>query len=229
MSLLDHPYTIFYISHFLDPFLLYCFTYNALFAIGVALLWEFFEYGLFHTFGNYSILFLEEFSADGQLESIEDILFYDIGGAVVAVFLARGILKLVQAPPAKRFSVQWKAWPLLLLFLAKTLLLSPVASVGWDCIDMLEDWCLDNGRMLLPWGMFVIAPVNTAFILWFYNDDQGPTKWYILITAWLLFATAFQTIVPGAFVALVLFSVAALGLWLYSLVRPGRYTRLGAR
>ena len=94
---------------------------------------------------------------------------------------------------------------------------------------MLEDWCLDNGRMLLPWGMFVIAPVNTAFILWFYNDDQGPTKWYILITAWLLFATAFQTFVPGAFLALVLFAVAALGLWLYSLVRPGRYTRLGAQ
>lgn len=226
MSLLDHPYTIYYVSHFLDPFLLYCFTYNALFAVGVAVLWEFLEYAIYQLNGNYSILFLQ--SGVTAMESIEDILIFDIGGAVVAVFLAYGVLKLVQALPEKRFSVQWKAWPLLLLFFLKAFLLSPVASVGWDCIDMLEDWCMDDGRMLLPWGMFVIAPVNTGFILWFYNDDQGPAKWYILITAWLLFATAFQTLVPGAFLALVLFAVAALGLWAYSAVRPGRYERLGA-
>ena len=222
MSLLDHPYTIFYVSHFLDPFLLYCFTYNALFAIGIAVLWEFLEYALFHTVGNYSILFLEEFQSEGELESIEDILFYDIGGAVVSVFLAYSMFRLL-SKPAARFNVAWKAWPQLLIFLCKTILLSPTASVGWECIDLLNDWCVE-GYMLFPWGMLLIVPVNTAFVLWFYNDETGSEKWYILLAAWLLFATAFQRLVPGAFLALVSTAVAASVLWVYGIVPKTKTT-----
>ena len=214
-----HPFFIFYIGHIIDSFLLYCLTTNPLLSIGVAVLWEILEYGLFSIFGNYSPLFLEGFNnEDGELESLTDILIYDIGGAIVAVTYAHFLYKAIGLNMKARIRLSWKNLLEFLPLLLKVLLLSPVAALGWECAAVVESWCQSNGYMLFPWGMLIIVPVNTLFILHFFAGSKE--RWWLVGSAWLLFATAFQRVVPGAFLAISLFSFLTIMLWLYVLFRP---------
>ena len=210
-----HPFSIFYIGHIIDPFLLYCLTTNALLSIGVAVLWEILEYGLFSIFGNYSPLFLEGFNnEDGEMESLTDILIYDIGGAIVAVSFAHVLYRALQIKMTERVKLSWKTWTELLPIIVKAICLSPVAALGWECAALVESWCQSNGYMLFPWGMLVIVPVNTLFILHFFAGAKE--IWWLVGSAWLLFATAFQRTVAGAFLAFCLFAFLTLTLWLYT-------------
>jgi hypothetical protein len=216
-----HPFFIFYIGHILDPFLLYCLTTSAFWSIGVAVLWEIVEYGLFSIFGNYSPLFLEGFNNDeGELESLTDILIFDIGGAIVAVAYASVIIEedivFHRQVAEPRIRLSWQNWRQILPLLVKVLVLSPLAALGWECAAIVEGWCQSNGYMLFPWGMLAIVPINTAFILYYF---EGSERWWIVGSAWLLFATAFQRAVPGALLALSLFAFLTVAIWLYGLFR----------
>ena len=222
-----HPFFIFYIGHIIDPFLLYCLTTNALFSIGVAVLWEILEYGLFSIFGNYSPLFLEGFNnEDGELESLTDILIYDIGGAIVAVAYAHVLYNAIGAERRARLRVSWGTIVDFVPLVAKVLVLSPLAALGWECAAVVQSWCQSNGYLLFPWGMLAIVPLNTVFILYYF--EAGSERWWIVGSAWLLFLTAFQRVVPGAFLALLLFTFLTIMLWLYLLFQKNRenYKRL---
>jgi hypothetical protein len=210
-----HPFFIFYIGHILDPFFLYCLTTNANVSIGVAILWEILEYGIFSIFGNYSPLFLE--LEDSEVESLTDILIYDIGGAIVAVAYASALSESGQVAIEPRIRLSWQNWTEILPLLVKVLVLSPMSALGWECATVVESWCQSNGYMLFPWGMLAIVPVNTAFILYYF--EAGSERWWIVGSAWLLFATAFQRAVPGALLALSLFAFLTVALWLYGLFR----------
>ena len=218
-----HPFFIFYIGHIIDPFLLYCLTTNAFFSIGVAVVWEILEYAIFSIFGNYSPLFLEGlgFEEDGTVveeESLTDILIYDIGGAIVAVSYAHLLYKALRVKMTPRVRLSWETWTELLPIFAKAVCLSPIAALGWECAAVVESWCQSNGYMLFPWGMLLIVPVNTLFILHIFAGAKE--RWWLVGSAWLLFATAFQRTVPGAFLAISLFSFLTIMLWLYVLFRP---------
>ena len=222
---ITQPFFIFYIGHFIDPFLLYCLTSSAFFSIGVAVVWEILEYAIFSIFGNYSPLFLEGlgFEEDGTVaeeESLTDILIYDIGGAIVAVSYAHLLYRALQIQITPRVRITWQTWTELLPIFLKALCLSPVAALGWECAAVVESWCQSNGYMLFPWGMLVIVPVNTLFILHFFADAEE--RWWLVGSAWLLFATAFQRVVPGAFVAICLFTFLTILLLLYGLFRANK-------
>lgn len=231
MTTITQPFFIFYIGHIIDPFLLYCLTTSAFFSIGVAVLWEILEYAIFSIFGNYSPLFLEGlgFEEDGtvaELESLTDILIYDIGGAIVAVAYAHVLYDALGAERIARLRLSWGTIMDFLPLVAKVLVLSPLATLGWECAAVVESWCQSNGYMLFPWGMLAIVPLNTVFILYYF--EAGSERWWIVGSAWLLFATAFQRIVPGAFLALTVFTFLTIALWLYGLFRNSRenYKRL---
>ena len=209
-----HPFFIFYIGHILDPFLLYCLTTNALLSIGVAVIWEIAEYAIYSIFGNYSVLFLQAPESEAEMESLTDILIYDIGGAIVAVSYAHLLYRALQIKMTERVKLSWKTWTELLPIIVKVICLSPFAALGWECEAVVESWCQSNGYMLFPWGMLVIVPVNTLFILHFFAGAKE--IWWIVGSAWLLFATAFQRTVAGAFLALCLFAFLTLTLWLYT-------------
>ena len=209
-----HPFFIFYIVHILDPFLLYCLTTNALLSIGVAVIWEIAEYAIYSIFGNYSILFLQTLESEAEIESLTDILIYDIGGAIVAVSYAHLLYRALRVKMTERVKLSWKTWTELLPIIVKAICLSPFAALGWECTAVAESWCQSNGYMLFPWGMLVIVPVNTLFILHFFAGAEE--LWWIVGSAWLLFATAFQRTVAGAFLAISLFSFLTLTLWLYT-------------
>jgi len=223
----QHPFFIFYIGHIIDPFLLYCLTTNAFLSIGVAVLWEIAEYGLFSIFGNYSPLFLEGFNnEDGELESLTDILIYDIGGAIVAVAYAHMLYRVLGTERRARLRLSWGTVLDFLPLVAKVLVLSPLAALGWECAAVVDSWCQSNGYMLFPWGMLAIVPINTVFILHYF--EAGSERWWIVGSAWLLFLTSFQRSVPGAFLAISLFAFLSIMLWLYALFQKGKenYKRL---
>ena len=221
----EHPFFIFYIGHILDPFLLYSLTKNRFWSIGVPVLWEIIEYSIYSVFGNYSPLFLE-FDEKTDSESLTDILVYDIGGAIVAVAYAHVLYKALRIENKARVRLSWQTWTEILPLLAKVLLLSPMAALGWECRPVVESWCQSNGYHLLPWGMFAIVPVNTAFILYYFESK----RWWIAGSAWLLFATAFQRIVPGAPLALSIFTFFTIAIWLYGLFQNNKnYQRIGPR
>ncbi len=224
MTSVAHPFFIFYIFHIIEPFLFYCLTTNALFSIGVAVLWEILEYGLFSIFGNYSPLFLE--LDDSEVESLTDILIYDIGGAIVAVAYAHLLYKALPKPMKARIRLSWQNWRELLPFLVKLIVLSPMSALGWECTTVVESWCQSNGYLLFPWGMLAIVPINTLFILYYF--ETGSERWWIVGSAWLLFLTAFQRIVPGAFLALTVFTFLTIALWLYGIFQNSKenYKRL---
>jgi len=234
MTTIPQPFFIFYIGHIIDPFLLYCLTTNAFFSIGVAVVWEILEYAIFSIFGNYSPLFLEGlgFAREGsgiedvaEVESLTDILIYDIGGAIVAVSYAHLLYKALRIKMTPRIKLSWQTWTELLPISVKALCLSPIAALGWECAAVVESWCQSNGYMLFPWGMLLIVPVNTLFILHFFAGSNE--RWWLVGSSWLLFSTAFQRVVPGAFIAICLFSFLTIMLWLYSLFRPKEdYRRL---
>ena len=197
---ITQPFFIFYIGHIIDPFLLYCLTTNAFFSIGVAVVWEILEYGIFSIFGNYSILFLQAPDSEAEIESVTDILIYDIGGAIVAVSYAHLLYRALRIEMTSRIRLSWETWTELLPIFVKVVCLSPVTALGWECATVVQSWCQSNGYMLFPWGMLVIVPVNTLFILHFFADAKE--RWWLVGTSWLLFLTAFQRVVPGAFVAI---------------------------
>ena len=222
-----HPFFIFYIGHIVDPFLLYCLTTSAFWSIGVAVLWEILEYGLFSIFGNYSPLFLEgvgfareERATASEEESITDILIYDIGSAIVAVSYAHLLYKALRIKMTPRINLSWETWTELLPFFLKALCLSPVSALGWECFALVDNWCQSNGYLLFPWGMLAIVPINTAFILYYFEaGSESGERWWIVGSAYILFATAFQRVVPGAILALSLFTFLTVSAWLYGLFR----------
>ncbi len=223
--MVSHPFFIFYVGHIIDPFLLYCLTTNALLSIGVAVLWEILEYGLFSIFGNYSPLFLEGLGFEEENtepESLTDILIYDIGGAIVAVAYAHVLYNAIGAERRARLRVSWGTIVDFVPLAAKVLVLSPLAALGWECAAVVDNWCQSNGYLLFPWGMLAIVPINTIFILYYF--EAGSERWWIVGSAWVLFLTAFQRLVPGAFLALCTFSFLTALLWLYSLSKEKKDT-----
>ena len=142
----DHPNYIFFISHYLDPFFLYCLSNKLWLPILIILIWELIEFIIFEIEGNYSVLFLQE--NNGEIEPFTDFFIYDIVGGTFSVIVGYLFFKLFsfnkvilnikdifQPTYCSGFSK-----PSYYYFILKTIILSPFASIGWVAPDLLKDF-----------------------------------------------------------------------------------------
>ena len=198
-------YSIFYIGHILEPFLFYCLTQSYFIPILFAIIWELSEYLTYSISGNYSILYLEE--GDGPLESIPDILIYDIGAAVLAVYYGYTLysyFRIRSSPVVKLDFYICKTWWFLILYVFRSMIiLSPLSALGWECSlatkNRLGDFCPPEGEYFpFPPGLVFIAIVYIWFILYMFSgEDRINEKYIALSLTSITIATACQRGVPG--------------------------------
>ena len=175
-------YSIFFISHIIEPFLFFCITQNYFITILVPILCECFEYLLYTASGNYTFLYLEE--GEGDLESLQDILVYDIGGAILATYYGYTLYRYFKVDPfpvVKLDFYECKVWWFIFLYILRGLILSPVASLGWECslaIEIVwEIYVRQKGVLTFP-GLVVIALVDMVCILHVQWKRQNKRKIY---------------------------------------------------
>lgn len=197
-------YSIFFISHIVEPFLFFCITQNYFLPILLPILWEMFEYLLYTASGNYSFLYLEE--GEGDLESLQDILVYDIGGAVLSVYYGYTLYRYYKIDPfpvVKLNFYKCNVWWFIFLFILRGLVLSPVASLGWECSlatrNRLGDFCPSEGEYFpFPPGLLVIALVDIWFVFYMFSgNDRIKEKYITLSLTIIIILTACQRTIPG--------------------------------
>ena len=220
-----HPYYLFYITHILMPYLLYVVLLDPLLPLILAVLWEIFE-NLFMKplLGNYSYLFLEV--DDSEMESLTDILLFDIYGAIMGIFSGYLLVRYLKInDPVFVLRCEWNTWKNIIILVAMVLVLSPLTSVGWECKEILP-WCV-NGYHLMPWGMFAIMPIYILYIVYIFD---APNRYYIMIPCILIFITAFiqfYVSIAGAWLAIVLFTILNSIAWTWMFISDRTdYTRL---
>lgn len=201
--MLDHPFELFYIGHILDPFLFYCLTGNYFLPILIPFLWEIFEHIMYSTAKNY-ILYLQVKREDLFQESLDDILIYDMGFAVLGVLSGYMLFKVTKLEPV--FTVGCNNQTLLFVF--RALILSVPSSVSWTCPQIVDHWCDEDGYNVFPWGLIVIMLVDILYIVYYivymWKDN---VKWYILLFCLPVFVSAMQRAITGAFVTLIYLGV----------------------
>lgn len=198
-------YSIFFISHIVEPFLFFCITQNYFVSILIPILWEFFEYFLYMASGNYSILYLEE--GEGPLESTQDILIYDIGAAVLSVYYGYTLYKYFKIDPFPIVNLNLyscKVWWFIFLYIFRGIvILSPLASLGWECSlatrNRLGDFCPSEGEYFpFPPGLPVIALVDIWFIFYMFSgNDRTKEKYIALSLTSIVILCGCQRAIPG--------------------------------
>ena len=137
-------YGIFYIGHIVEPFLFYCLTQSYFLPILLATVWELTEYSMYLITGNYSILYLEE--GVSVMEEPIDVLLYDIGGAVLATYVAYTLYRYFEIQPYPVVNLDFykcKTWWFLFLYVFRSLIiLSPPSALGWECSNSTGNFCL---------------------------------------------------------------------------------------
>ena len=228
---MDH--SIFYISHFVEPYILYCLTHSYFLPIILVVLWELLEYAIYTITGNYSILYLE--TENSVMESMSDILLYDIGGGILSVFIAYTLYHIFEIKDIV-LELKLANWCKFCLFIIKVLLTSPLAAIGWDCNEttsaITAPLCPDDDNYhLFAWGLIGIIPINGFFIYYMFKADS---KQMAIAFAFpiIIMATALQRGVYGILISLwiiAITSVLFMIYWLYTFVRrqrDKRYSRL---
>ena len=218
---MDH--SIFYISHFVEPYLLYCLTHSYFLPIILVVLWELLEYAIYTITGNYSILFLE--TENSVMESMSDILLYDIGGGILSVFIAYTLYHIFEIK-AIVLELKLANWCKFCLFIIKVLLNSPLAAIGWDCNEttsaITAPLCPDDDNYhLFPWGLIGIIPINIAFIYYMFQKDKNQMAIAMTFPI-IIMATALQRMVYGILISLWFLIISGLLFvmyWLYIFFR----------
>ena len=215
-------FSIFYIGHIVDPFLFYCLTKNYLLPILFVVLWEIIEYVTYSITGNYSILFLE--TADSVMEGLDDILIYDIGGGIVAVYIAFTLYhfyKIEKSIITLDFFTG-KTWGFIILFLFRSLVLSPLGAIGWECnatvSQIMASICPDNKEYNdFAWGLIGIVLINTGYIYYMFKGETKQFTIAILFCGFVML-TATQRLVSGIVItmySLLVMVILATLYWVY--------------
>lgn len=197
-------YNIYYIGHLVEPFLFYVLTYNHFLIILFPVLWEIFEYSLYLISGNYSVLYLE--SDNSEMESLQDIILYDLGGAVAALLIGYTLLKLLVPSTSKPLwdlnLYRLKMWGHLFLFVFRSAVFnSPPSAVGWECTESVYNFigkpiCQPPGEYnAFPWGLLVIVPVNFLYIWWIFPKDRAVERNICFVFTTVIVLTALQRLI----------------------------------
>ena len=215
-------YSIFYISHFVEPYLAFCLTQSYFFSILIVVLWELLEYGIYSTTGNYSILFLE--TENSVMESLDDILLYDIGGGILSVYIGFSLYSIYQVTDTI-VKFELSEWKMFLLYFVKVILLSPFLAIGWECNEssstIVSSLCPDESEyQSFPWGLLAYIPINVGYIVYMFQEK--PSQLYIAISfPIVIILTAFQMQIHGVILSMwILVGVSAILTiyWLYKFV-----------
>ena len=197
-------YNIYYIGHLVEPFLFYVLTYNHFLIVLLPILWEIFEYSLYLISGNYSVLYLE--SDESEMESLQDIILYDLGGAVAALLIGYTLLKWFVPSTSKPLwdlnLYRLKMWGHLFLFVFRSAAFnSPPSAVGWECTKSVYNFigkpiCQPPGEYnAFPWGLLIIVPVNFLYIWWIFPTDRVVERNMCFVFTAVIVATALQKII----------------------------------
>lgn len=216
-------FAIFYITHLVEPYLAFCLTQSYFFPILFVVLWELLEYFLYTVTGNYSILFLE--TEDSIMESMEDILLYDIGGGILSVFTAYSLYSIFEIKDVV-VKFEWSEWKMFLLFAVKVLIVSPFSAIGWECNEttstIVSSLCPEDGKyQLFAWGLLAIIPINLAYIYYMFQDK--PKQLYLALSyPAVVMLTAVQREIYGIVLSMWIVGSASLvfiAYWIYFFVK----------
>jgi len=224
-------YNIYYIGHLVEPFLFYVLTYNHFLIILFPVLWEILEYSVYLVSGNYSILYLETESS--EVESMENIILHDLGGAVAALLIAYTLLKLIVPSTLKPLwdlnLYNLKMWGHLFLFVFRSAIInSPASAIAWECTQSTYDLigkplCPPPGEYNpFPWGLLVITTVDFLYIWWIFPEDRAKERNLCLGFTAVIVATALQRVIYNDVLALwIIFggSVISAIYWIYIFIR----------
>ena len=215
-------FSIFYIGHIVDPFLFYCLTRNYILPSFFVVLWEVIEYIIYTLAGNYSIFYLE--TEDTVMEDLHDILIYDIGGGIMAVYIAFTLYHFykIENPIIKLDFFTKKTWIFIVLFLIKCTILAPVSSIGWECnkrtSQIMASICPENEEYnVFAWGLIGIILINTIYIWYMF---RGETKQFIIVLTFCgyVMLTGIQRAINGVLItmwSLLVTSIVATLYWMY--------------
>ena len=218
---------IFYIQHLIEPFLIYCLTKSYFLGIFLPVVWEVFEFALVSITGNYSLLFLE--TDDSDPESLTDILIYDIGGGILATYIAFTLYHMfdINTILIKDFS----SWKMVLLYVLKGLVSAPISAIGWECNEttssIVSSLCPEEGEyQLFAWGLLGLIAINVAYIFYMF---EGTQRYVTLSYPVIVFLTGMQRAVYNVVLAMWVsfgISVIFIGYWLYIWCRKKDYLPL---
>jgi len=167
--------------------------------------------------GNYSILFLE--TGDSVVEPLYDILIYDIGGGILATYIAFTLYHMFDINTI--IIKDWTSWRMILLFALKLLVSSPFSAIGWECDSirrsLLGALCPEEGEyQLFAWGLLGLIAINVAYIVYVF---EGTQRYVTLSYPVLIFLTGVQRAVYNVVLAMWIsfgISVIFTGYWLYN-------------
>ena len=220
-------FTIYYIQHLIEPYLIYCLTKSYFVGILIPVVWEIIEYFIYNSIGNYSILFLE--TEDSANETIYDILIYDIGGGIFATYIAFTMYYIFDINTI--LIKDLTSWKMVLLFALKLLVSAPFSAIGWECSTLtssiVSSLCPEEGEyQLFAWGLLGLIVINVVYILYMF---EGTQRYVTLSYPVIVFLTGIQRLVYNMVLAMWIsfgISVIFTGYWLYIWCRKKDYLPL---
>lgn len=220
-------FTIYYIQHLIEPYLIYCLTKSYFLGILIPVVWEIIEYFIYNSIGNYSILFLE--TEESANETIYDILIYDIGGGILATYIAFTLYYIFDINTI--LIKDLTSWKMVLLFALKLLVSAPFSAIGWECSTLtssiVSSLCPEEGEyQLFAWGLLGLIAINVAYIFYMF---EGTQRYVTLSYPVIVFLTGMQRLVYNMVLAMWIsfgISVIFTGYWLYIWCRKKDYLPL---
>ena len=174
--------------------------------------------------GNYSILFLE---TEGSLvEPLYDILVYDIGGGILATYIAFTLYHMFDINTI--IIKDLTSWRMILLFALKLLVSAPFSAIGWECNEttssIVSSLCPEEGEyQLFAWGLLGLIAINVAYIFYMFKGIQ---RYVTLSFPVVVFLTGMQRAVYNVVLATWIsfgISVVLTGYWVYNWCKKKDY------
>lgn len=220
-------YYLFYITHLVEPYLIYCLTKSYFLGILIPVMYELLEYVVYSTLGNYSIVYLED--GEGTIESVDNIILYDIGGAILATYIAFTLYHIYDIDNIVIKGL--KEWKMILLYVVKAVISGPISAIGWECDEtassIISSLCPENGDyQLFPWGLLGLILINVIYIFYIF---QGTQRYVTLSFPVVVFLTGMQRVVYNVVLAMwisVGISVIFTVYWVYILCKKNDYGAL---
>ena len=220
-------YHLFYVQHLVEPYLIYCLTKSYFLGVFIPVLWELIEYAVYSITGNYSIIFLQ--TEVSSIEPLYDILVYDIGGGILATYIAFTLYHMFDIDNIVIKGLV--SWRMVLLFGLKLLVSSPFSAIGWECdvvtSSIVSSLCPEDGEyQTFAWGLLGLVAINVAYIYYMFEGTQRYVTFSFPI---VVFLTAVQRAVYNVVLAMWIsfgISVVFTGYWVYVWCRNKDYLPL---
>ncbi len=158
------------------------------------------------------------------MEDLSDILLYDIGGGILAVYIAFTLYHFyrIEKSIITLDFFTGKTWGFLFVFLFRSLLLSPLAAIGWHCnptvSEIMAFFCPESEKYhIFAWGLIGIILINTFYIWYMFKDERNQFIIALVLSGYIML-TGVQRSISG--VVLVMWSLVGMSIlmtcyWIY--------------